>query len=418
MHFVRKFAILFSMSKKSPSSPFPSRARRARVPSPLRRRRRRGVPGTFGDLCEISEGLAVVWRRKGCTDREMWAFANDDPAILCDVVPALHALGFSEDDVIRSVPHSYTSAFLLLCLSRFMTARGLRGRGSGAFALPPLLAVSFVRRALSRAVAALQNRAARPAHYEAERARRRAMAAERRRVRRRSTSSPCPTKEELAEAWGRVRDSKEALVRFGSMVQDLECYVDNSLRMDEAGRIVGRNAGVKGWLRENLPELAEHYSSVMRYKAAAKKLRQVVGLADPTPVAAVLAGGGGARRAEGAACDCGAEKSSGGDGCNAEAELGGEVGGDMDGVGTRGTSRRGAGAADGTPPLEVVRARAVYLEAMEGVPDVAAKVLARIDALCDPEHLDEAATLRSWRERYEREITARRKKSWWRRLTA
>ena len=70
------------------------------------------------------------------------------------------------------------------------------------------------------------------------------------------------------------------------------------------------------------------------------------------------------------------------------------------------------------PPVEVVRARAVYLEAMEGVPDVAARVMARIDALCDPERLDEAATLRSWREKYAREITVRRKESWWRRLTA
>ena len=68
--------------------------------------------------------------------------------------------------------------------------------------------------------------------------------------------------------------------------------------------------------------------------------------------------------------------------------------------------------------MEVVRARAVYLEAMEGVPDVAARVMARIDALCDPERLDEAATLRSWREKYVHEITVRRKESWWRRLTA
>ena len=72
----------------------------------------------------------------------------------------------------------------------------------------------------------------------------------------------------------------------------------------------------------------------------------------------------------------------------------------------------------GIPPVEVVRARAVYLEAMEGVPDVAARVMARIDALCDPERLDEAATLRSWREKYVHEITVRRKESWWRRLTA
>ena len=49
------------------------------------------------------------------------------------------------------------------------------------------------------------------------------------------------------------------------------------------------------------------------------------------------------------------------------------------------------------PAVEVVRARAVDLEAMEGVPDVAARVMARIDALCDPERTDEAATLRSWK---------------------
>ena len=71
-----------------------------------------------------------------------------------------------------------------------------------------------------------------------------------------------------------------------------------------------------------------------------------------------------------------------------------------------------------TPPVEVVRARAIYLEAMEGIPDVAARVMARIDALCDPERTDDAATLRSWREKYCNAITVRRKNSWWRRLTA
>ena len=404
------------MSKKVPSCSFPAAAspkasgKSRKLPS---RRRPRGVPGTFGDLCEISEGLAVVWRRKGCTEREMWAFAEDDPSILCDVVPALHALGFGEEDVIRHVPHDGPLAGLLLGLSRLMTASpsrsGAFGDGSGILALPPLVALAFLHRALSRRIAALRNKAARPMHYEAEKARRRAMAEERRRVRRRATTSPCPSKEALLEAWRHVRDSKASLVRFGSMVQDLECYVDNSLRMDEAGRIVGRNAGIKGWLRENLPELAEHYSMVMRYKAAAKKLRQVVGLADPTPVAAVLAGDDGRRKGEedadgdkmeGDSCDHGAEKSDGG------------------------SEKRGAGAPPreavrtGIPPVEVVRARAVYLEAMEGVPDVAARVMARIDALCDPERLDEAATLRSWREKYVHEITVRRKESWWRRLTA
>ena len=69
------------------------------------------------------------------------------------------------------------------------------------------------------------------------------------------------------------------------------------------------------------------------------------------------------------------------------------------------------------PPVEVVRARAVYLEVMDGVPDVAAQVMARIDALCDPERTGVAATLRSWREKYENAITVRRKNLWWRRFT-
>ena len=153
------------MSKKMPRNPSRSPARR----------RPQGAPDTFGDLCEMTGGLAVVWRRNGCTEREMRAFAEDDPSILCDVVPALHALGFSEDDVVRHVPHDGPLACLLLGLSRLMTARfssrsGTFGDGSGILALPPLVGLAFLRRALSRRIAALRNKAARPMHYEAAKA--------------------------------------------------------------------------------------------------------------------------------------------------------------------------------------------------------------------------------------------------------
>jgi len=327
----------------------------------------------------------------------MWEFVDDDPFILFEVVPALHALGFTEEDVIRHVPHDGILARMVLGFSRFMTASGVKGTGSGVLALPPWIVASFMRRALTRRIATLKNKDARPMHYEAEKVRRHEMAQERRRISRRTTTSPCPSKESIMEAWKHVRDSKESLVRFGSMLQDLECYVDNSLRFDTAGRIVGRNAGVKGWLRENLPELAEHYTSVIRYKAAAKKLRQIVGLADPTPVSAVLAGDEG--HVDTKICNHGAEKFNGGkQKPQSEAEK--------------------VIAVDESPAVEVVRARAVYLEAMDGVPDVAARIIARIDALCDPERTDEAATLRSWREKYACAITVRRKNAWWRRLIA
>lgn len=341
----------------------------------------------------------------------MQAFAGDDPCILCDVVPALHTLGFSEDDIVRHVPHDGPLSWMMLGLSRFLTARGAHGRGTGILALPPIVAVSFLRRALTRRVAELKNKVARPMHYKAEKARRRAMAEERRRVSRRSTTSPCPSREALLDAWLHVRESKESLVRFGSMMQDLECYVDNSLRMDGAGHIVGRNAGVKGWLRENLPELACRYSSVMRYKAAAKKLRQIVGLSDPTPVAEVLGKSRAAERpASASGRDCrAADALEGNELCYYGAEKLHDGDGRNDHVAVK---------ARKTPPVEVVRARAVYLEVMDGIPDVAARVMARIDALCDPERTDEAATLRSWRDKYENKITVRRKDMWWKRLTA
>ena len=389
---------------------------------------------SFGDLCEMSGGLAVIWRRNGCTEREMLEFINDEPFILCDIIPALHRLGFSEDEVVRHVPHDGPLAQIALAASWFLAfPNKIR---SSTLATPPWILAAFLRRALTRRIAAMRNKEARPIHYEAEKVRRRAMAAERRRITRRTTSNPCPSAENLLNAWRHVRDSKENLIRFGSMMQDLECYVDNSLRFDRAGRIVGRNAGVKGWLREHAPELAKHYTSVIRYKAAAKKLRQIVGLADPTPVIAVL--GETQREADGRdrtrrtrleeERNYGAEKSTGEEVVSLDDVRGRDTrAGGMDGKDakmneTSGKDTRtkgmGGNGTGNSPPVEVVRARAVYLEVMEGVPDVAARVLARVDALCDPERTDEAATLRSWREKYANAITMRRKDSWWRRLTA
>ena len=391
MQPIAKYAIIFAMKTKefimpvsSPSANPPSLVRQGRVPrkaaGPARHRRAKAL--SFGDLCEMSGGVAAVWRRKGCTEREMLEFMDDEPFVLCDIIPMLHGLGFTEDDVLRYVPHDGVLAHIALQLAWLAT--GCSSHRASALAVPPWLLASFLRKTLTRRIATMKNRASRQIHYEAEKTRRRAMAAERRRVSRRMTVNPCPSRESLLDAWRCARDTKESLVRFGSMMQDLECYVDNSLRFDGSGRIVGRNAGIKGWLRENVPEMAEHYTSVMRYKAAAKKLRQIVGLSDPTPVVAVLG-------EEGASCDYGAEKSNRVDAGTVE-------------------------TVEHSPPLAVVRARAIYLEAMDGVPDVAARVMARIDELCDPERTDEAAMLRGWREKCENEITMRRKSAWWRRL--
>ena len=211
-------------------------AHERRIASRMRNdaRRREADARAFGDLCEATEGLAVVWRREGWSVRDMIRWADGD-------------------------------VLTLLTLARWLRIGTTR----------------YIDRA--------QSRLRRPLYYAHERARREALAEERRRLGGRRTTNPCPTREEILDAWGHRRDSHAAAVRFGSMIHDLECYVDNSLLRDEAGAIVGRRGGVKAWLQENIPALHVRYTTVMRYKALAKKLRQVVGLVDPVPAEAVLA---------------------------------------------------------------------------------------------------------------------------------
>ena len=128
----------------------------------------------------------------------------------------------------------------------------------------------------------------RPFYYARETERRRALARERRKLHRRTTTAPMPTGEDLLKAWAKRKDSKEAMIILGGMVHDLECYVDNSLKFDMNGDVVGRNHGIRGWLKENLPELSYKYKTLMRYKAMAKRLRQATGTKDPKPTSALL----------------------------------------------------------------------------------------------------------------------------------
>ena len=305
----------------------------------------------FGDLCEASEGLAVAWRRRGFPAREMLDWAGGDRLALWAAAP-------------------------------------------------------FLRRCATEEVNALRRRLVRPLYYGRENARRRALAAERRRVRRRRTESPCPTREAILDAWTHAREGREAMLRFGSLLEDLACHVDHGLRL-AGGRIVGRAPGIKGWLRENVPALALRYTTVMRYKAAAKKLRQVVELPDPIPVAAVLDGAGapegaGAGNGTGTLDGTGAEPKEGTRDYGAEKSQGSDAGEARSAPGKSGIERETA----------ILRARGVYLEAMAGVPDVVTRVLERIDALLDPKRVEETNMLASWRARYARAVTGRTVTRW------
>jgi len=143
-----------------------------------------------------------------------------------------------------------------------------------------------IRREMAQGLRSLR----RPFYYARETERRRRLAAERRKLNRRYTTAPAPTPEALLAAWEARKESREAMIRLGGMLHDLECYVDNCLKFDESGAVVGRNGGIRGWIRENLPELSPKYKTLMRYKALAVRLRQATDTRDPTPTSALLEG--------------------------------------------------------------------------------------------------------------------------------
>ena len=159
-----------------------------------------------------------------------------------------------------------------------------------ALGVTDLRGLRCLRRGLTHGVNRLQARAYRARYYTRDNARRRALTAERRRIARRKTVNPCPTPEALCAAFAARGASPEAKVRLGGLLEDLECYVDNCLRFDPDGEIIGRNGGVKAWLREHVSGLSGHYKTLMRYKALAKRLRQAAGISDPVPASAVFDG--------------------------------------------------------------------------------------------------------------------------------
>ena len=315
--------------------------RRRRRAKAKRRRRAR----EFADICEMTDGLAVRWRRDGFFEGEEFALIV------------------------------------------------MRDMGYYAY-------LDFMRRESGRRVSRLKAYVRRPSYYAAENARRRVLAAERRKIRDRRTDNACPTKEQILDAWIVRRKSHEDAILFGSLIEDLECYIDNSLRRDEDGVIVGRNPGVKGWLRENIPALALQYTTVMRYKAAAKKLKQITELADPTPMDVVLASRVTA-----------AEGSEHKQDYSADEVLEETKGAVVPAAGN--TVKWSASVAAAVPSVEIVRARAIWEEVVKGAGRSATALFERLDALTDPARVEDANMLAAWRGKYANEITERTKRKWW-----
>lgn len=234
----RKFAEWLEKYRPIEEAIYAERDRRER-----RKRINRGK--AFGDLCEITEGRASFCRRTG--------FSAEEADLILKRRRAIHP--------------SLELPMLI---------------GEMAW-----LAAITLRKELTKRITRVKHDMMRPAYYERERNRRLALAAERRKIKTRHTTNPCPTKEQILDAWIKVKDSNESMLRFGSLLEDLECYVDNSL-LHDGGIIVGRRPGIKGWLQMNIPALYLKYSTVMAYKAAAKKMRQIIGISDPMPLSSIM----------------------------------------------------------------------------------------------------------------------------------
>ena len=335
----------------------------------LRDRKRR----LFSGMCEATEGRVAAWRRMRLSPSKMMALAGGDVLVVNLLLSYFGKVATLEADALR---HSLK----------------------------------------------------RPLYYERENARRKRLAKDRRKVTRRTTTNPCPTRDDVLEAWTHVKDSREAMLRFGGMMEDLECYVDNSLRFDDAGEVVGRNPGIKGWLQLNVPVLWLKYKTVMRYKAAAKKMRQIVGLADPMPVSNIIAESLEEEANFSVSC-CNVEgndnseismrtksyyRQNDGDGDVFESETGKD-----DGRRRKlevGNVAVNAHMSLGCKTVEVLRARALYLEAMDGVPDNVTRTITRIDELLNPEYVEDTTMLNAWKGKYKNEITVRTKNRWMKRL--
>lgn len=159
----------------------------------------------------------------------------------------------------------------------------------------PLLGAACVGYELYRLSDRIVHKARRPTYYDTEAQKRFAKIQEQRskshRIRHRSSILYPPAPAELLAAWEQasIRGNVKDKLRLGAMMATVEAVVNNDLIRNETGEIVGRKPGVRGWLKENCPELLSHYKSLMHYKVLADKEQIVCGLSDPYPAEVLYA---------------------------------------------------------------------------------------------------------------------------------
>ncbi len=117
----------------------------------------------------------------------------------------------------------------------------------------------------------------------------------------RTSSNPSPTLDELREAYRRRGESCEAMIRLGSMLEDIEaacCVGYEIVPMDDSGTDGSYHmeydapwqTGIRGFLK-GASDLLAKYKTLMRYKKLSADFREAIELYDPNPASLVFDGG-------------------------------------------------------------------------------------------------------------------------------
>jgi len=236
--------------------------------------------------------------------RIVLAKRSDEPMTFTERAPRFFrwfeedVMGFDSEEYRRefwreAYRHGRTIGHVPHTLSDQLRRRGRRSEMAlfDALCISLLMGGAFAIWVMRRRIDLHLHRLRRPSYYETERTRRLGLTEERRRIRRRTTLNPCPTAGQLREAFLHARDSVGNMVRLGSLMEDLECYIDNSLVFGEDGKIIARKGGIRRYIQSEMPDLYGSYKTLMRYKALARRFRQAVGICDPVPAASVLPDG-------------------------------------------------------------------------------------------------------------------------------
>ena len=233
--------------------------------------------------------------------RIVLAKRSDEPMTFTERAPRFlkwfeeDVMGFDSEEYRRefwreAYRHGRTIGHVPHTLSDQLRSRGRRSEIVlfDALCISLLMGGAFAIWVMRRKIDQHLHRLRRPSYYETERMRRLGLTEERRRIRSRTTVNPRPTAEQLREAFLHARDSVENMVRLGSLMEDLECYIDNSLVFGEDGKIIARKGGIRRYIQSEIPDLYKSYKTLMRYKALARRFRQAVGICDPIPAASAL----------------------------------------------------------------------------------------------------------------------------------